>query len=126
MDALASNIVQLADSCAGDIQATLASQTTSQEPQLTSACSALETLQRSVVQLRASIRDAPTKSTTVAAAITESLQSCATTAGTLFKQVSRLDADNVHRTSERFWTVMSVFVGAHVKLFNTYTDILSL
>ncbi|KAJ6789916.1 hypothetical protein PWT90_08121 [Aphanocladium album] len=124
MDALTGSIAHQADTCAADIQAALVCHT--DFPHLTSACSALESLRSSVVQLRGSVRDGSNTSSALTTVMTESLQAGAAQAALLFKQVSRLDADNARDTNERFWTVLSVFVGAHVKLFSCYTDILSL
>ncbi len=126
MDALAANIARLADSCAGDIRVALVAQANCGHtvPHLTSACSALDALQRSAVQLRASL--AATSSETLMKSMAQSLEACSTRATSLFKQVARLDSESVLRTRERFWTVLGVFVGAHVKLFSCYVDILCL
>ncbi|KAJ4153778.1 hypothetical protein LMH87_010251 [Akanthomyces muscarius] len=126
MDALATNIARLADSCAADIRAAVVAETNGGQnlPHLTSACSALEALQRSAVQLRGSLA-AATVSEALRMSVMQSLGACHTHAALLFKQVARLDADNAIKTREDFWTVLGAFVGAHVKLFACYADLLA-
>lgn len=128
MDALATDIARLADSCAGDIRAVLIAEEnrTQNLPHLASAYSALAALQRGAVQLRDSLAAAVTVSDALRWSVMQSLQACHTHAALLLKQVARLDAENAARTREGFWTVLGAFVGAHVKLFACYVDLISL
>lgn len=135
IESLVSSIARLADSSAGDMQALLVSHADGNPPpQMASAFSALEALQTSFVQLRASVRDAETRATATSealsnalrTAVTEALEACHGQAAALFKQLMRLSIDNMDHTNERFWTVLNVFVGAHVKLFTCYAGIIQL
>lgn len=128
MDTLATNIARLADSCAGDVRAVLVAETnrTQNLPHLASAYSALQALRRGAVRLRDSLAAAVTVSDTLRWSVMQSLEACHSHAALLLKQVARLDAENAVRTRKGFWTVLGAFVGAHVKLFACYADLLSL
>lgn len=129
IDAHLSSIAALADSAAGDIQACLVADDGA-APNIRSAAAALSTLHAAAVQLRSILQDmagyggeTEGMAPEVRASMEETLGACRTQAAALVKQIARLSADSVANTGDGFWTVLSAFVGAHVKLLNCYAEI---
>lgn len=56
---------------------------------------------------------------------TNAAENASQASASLFKQIARLDAQNVSQVSSQYWTSLSVFLGAHSRLFAHFLKISS-